>query len=234
MNNNELNDNLDMLDLDDDPALDSLPESSPFASSPRPRRPWLLMSVGLLIVVLATYLIVRTIGSDSGAEVKIDLDAPEITTVDAFADDALIVPPAQGSARNGAAESAPATVGVPVREVADRNEVAFDPDRPATRPAARPAAKPKPVAPKQKPAAAGAWYVQFGSYSTRALAESGQKRIRAAHSGLFAGKQFVILAAVLPNGTTTYRLRIAFATSGEANGFCQNAKSDGLECYVAK
>jgi hypothetical protein len=51
---------------------------------------------------------------------------------------------------------------------------------------------------------------------------------------LFADKQFVILAAVLPDGKTTYRLRVAFADNRDANGFCRNAKSDGLECYVAR
>ncbi|MBR4806461.1 MAG: SPOR domain-containing protein, partial [Alphaproteobacteria bacterium] len=65
-------------------------------------------------------------------------------------------------------------------------------------------------------------------------AEAAEKKIRSGHPSLFSGKQFVILAAVLPNGQTTYRLRIAFSTSNDANGFCRNAKSDGLDCYVAK
>jgi hypothetical protein len=56
----------------------------------------------------------------------------------------------------------------------------------------------------------------------------------AGHPSLLGGKQFVILAAVLPNGTTTYRLRVGFSTVQEADGFCRNAKSDGLDCYVAK
>ncbi|MBE6459596.1 MAG: SPOR domain-containing protein [Alphaproteobacteria bacterium] len=78
------------------------------------------------------------------------------------------------------------------------------------------------------------WYVQLGSYSTRALAENAQRQMRAAHASLFQGQQFVILAAQLKNGTTTYRLRVGFKTAAEANGFCRNAKSDGLDCYVAK
>lgn len=131
-----------------------------------------------------------------------------------------------------------------VRVIEDRRDVTFNPERatvtPKPIPAPAPAevktpAKPKPAPkPATQKVANGGWYVQFGSYSTRAAAEAAEKKIRAGHQGLFAGKQFVILAAVLPNGSTTYRLRIAFASSGDANGFCRNAKSDGLDCYVAK
>ena len=131
-----------------------------------------------------------------------------------------------------------------VRVIEDRQDVTFNPERATVAPKPIPApaprevktpTKPKP-APKPAPqkVANGGWYVQFGSYSTRAAAEAAEKKIRGGHQNLFAGKQFVILAAVLPNGTTTYRLRIAFSTSGDANGFCRNAKSDGLDCYVAK
>ncbi len=131
-----------------------------------------------------------------------------------------------------------------VRQIQDRPEVTFNPARETAAPKPIPApapkqvktpAKPKP-APKPAPqkVANGGWYVQFGSYGTRASAEAAEKKIRAGHANLFSGKQFVILAAVLPNGQTTYRLRVAFATSNDANGFCRNAKSDGLDCYVAK
>ena len=139
-----------------------------------------------------------------------------------------------------------------VRVVEDRKAVEFNPARETVAPKpiqvppkkqVKSPAKPKAAAPKQatktapktvtKPANGG-WYVQFGSYGTRAAAETAERKIRAAHQNLFDGKQFVILAAVLPNGQTTYRLRIAFENSNDANGFCRNAKSDGLDCYVAK
>jgi len=131
-----------------------------------------------------------------------------------------------------------------VRVIEDRKDVTFNPARetPAPKPIVAPAPRevktpnvpkpaPKPVAQK---VANGGWYVQFGSYGTRAAAEAAEKKIRAGHQSLFSGKQFVVLAAVLPNGSTTYRLRIAFSSSADANGFCRNAKSDGLDCYVAK
>ena len=131
-----------------------------------------------------------------------------------------------------------------VRVIEDRQDVTFNPERATVTPKPVPAPAPRevktPTKPKPAPKPAtqkvanGGWYVQFGSYSTRAAAEAAEKKIRSGHQNLFAGKQFVILAAVLPNGSTTYRLRIAFASSGDANGFCRNAKSDGLDCYVAK
>ena len=151
------------------------------------------------------------------------------------------MPPAPASV---VAQPAPVPQQDSVRVVQDRKDVTFNPERAAVTPKPIPAPAPKqakqPTKPKPAPKPAvqkvsnGGWYVQFGSYGTRAAAEAAERKLRSGHQGLFNGKQFVILAAVLPNGQTTYRLRVAFATSGDANGFCRNAKSDGLDCYVAK
>lgn len=261
---------LDLLDLDDNGAMDALPEATPFAA-PRPKKPWLLLSVGLLVIVLATYVIIRAIGDDSVSSIEVDLDAPVV--VDAGAGqpipvDMNVMPPAQPVRVQTQPAPQPApqpavqptvkpqvvaqpnaqTAGVPVRVVEERKEVKFNPAaevKPAEKPktvTAKPATKPvtkKEVAKKtvqktvSKPVI-GAWYVQFGSYSTRALAENAQRQIQNAHKSLFDGHQFVILAAQLKDGKTTYRLRVAFKTAADANGFCRNAKSDGLDCYVAK
>ena len=252
--NNDMDANLDLLDLEDDSTLDALPDAAPFAA-PRPKKPWLLLGVGVLVIILATYVIIRTIGSDSRSSIEIDLDAPEIVTVDGaavapaapenpspapvpapvVAPVEVVAPAPVQPAPAPAAQPSNATPGVPVRVVADRADVTFKPDQVA--PAPKPTATAKPAAKKPAPkpqVARGSWYVQFGSYSTRELAEKAERQIRAGHQNLFAGKQFVILAAVLPNGTTTYRLRIAFADSAAAGGFCRNAKSDGVDCYVAK
>lgn len=260
---NEDNNNLDLLDLDDANDVDALPDATPFAT-PRPKKPWLLMAVGVIVIILATYIIVRTVGGNSSSSIEVDLDAPAVIVDDG----ALNVPPRpeDAPAMPVAVQPAPApapaaqpakpapapqpavapvqeTVGTPVRVVEDRKTVTFNPDKPvAAKPvakpkaAAKPAAKaaPKKVVKQQVAPAHGGWYVQFGSYSTRALAEAAQRKIQAGHQSLFAGKQFVILAAQLPNGKTTYRLRVAFASAADANGFCRNAKSDGLDCYVAK
>ena len=262
---NEENTNLDLLDLDND-SSDSLPEVA-FAS-PRPRKPWLLLTVGLLVIALASYVIVRTVNSGSSSSVEIDLDANPEVTVDGgdlpqIAPDENPQPLPPVPEKDLKAEQAqlvtvqpvvekpevkPAPVVQPepdVRVVQDRNEVVFNPNKPVqeSKPVVKKAVT-KPVAKKttqkavsktaQKASAGSGWYVQFGSYATRDAANAAGQKMRAAHSSLFAGKQFVVLASVLKDGRTTYRLRVAFNNSNDANGFCRNAKSDGLDCYVAR
>lgn len=255
---NEDNNNLDLLDLDDENGVDTLPDAAPFAA-PRSKKPWLLMGIGVVVIILATYIIVRTVGGNSSSSIDVDLDAPSVVidgadTIDVPAPApvpadatpepvAAVVPaPAPVPAPKQVVAPTQETAGVPVRVVEDRKAVTFNPDKPvAKQPVAKkPAAKktvqkaaPKKTVKQQVATTHGGWYVQFGSYSTRALAENAQRQIQRGHQNLFAGKQFVILAAQV-NGGTIYRLRIAFATAAEANGFCRNAKSDGLDCYVAK
>ena len=249
---------LDLLDLDDNGAMDTLPDATPFVA-PRPKKPWLLLSVGLVVIVLATYVIIRAIGDESSSSIEVDLDAPVVVDAGQGADMNVMPPvqPVQAQPQPVQVKPQPVvqpqpvavTAGVPVRVIEERKEVKFNPaaeskpvaqPKPAAKPAAKPvakaAAKPaaKPVAKTVAKPVAGAWYVQFGSYSTRALAESAQRQIQNAHKSLFDGQQFVILAAQLKDGKTTYRLRISFKTAADANGFCRNAKSDGLDCYVAK
>ena len=257
---------LDLLDLDDNGAMDTLPDATPFVA-PRPKKPWLLLSVGLVVIVLATYVIIRAIGDESSSSIEVDLDAPVVVDAGQGADMNVMPPvqPVQVKPQPVQVKSQPvaqpkpqpvvqpqpvaATAGVPVRVIEERKEVKFNPAaeskpvaqpkpaaKPAVKPVAKAAAKPvaKPVAKTVAKPVAGAWYVQFGSYSTRALAESAQRQIQNAHKSLFDGQQFIILAAQLKDGKTTYRLRISFKTAADANGFCRNAKSDGLDCYVAK
>ena len=259
---------LDLLDLDDNGAMDTLPDATPFVA-PRPKKPWLLLSVGLVVIVLATYVIIRAIGDESSSSIEVDLDAPVVVDAGQGADMNVMPPvqPVQAQPQPVQVKPQPvaqpqpkpqpvvqpqpvvATAGVPVRVIEERKEVRFNPAaeskpvaqlkpaaKPAVKPVAKAAAKPaaKPVAKTVAKPVAGAWYVQFGSYSTRALAESAQRQIQNAHKSLFDGQQFVILAAQLKDGKTTYRLRVAFKTAADANGFCRNAKSDGLDCYVAK
>ena len=239
---------LDLLDLEDESGtVDALPEATPF-TTPRPKKPWLLMGLGVLIIILATWIIIARVGSDSGTTVNIDLDAP-VEKVDnavsaPVADLNVPAKPVEVAAPKPAEKPAPVAAkpvesnGTPVRVVADRKDVTFDPDK-ATKPAAtatKPVAKPAPKPAATKPVTAtsnGSIYVQFGSYSSRSAAQSAEQRLRASHSSLFTGKQFVILAAQV-KGQTTYRLRVAFQNATDANGFCRNAKSDGLDCYVTK
>ena len=217
MNND---DNLDLLDLNDDAdSMDTLPDAAPFAQ-PRPKKPWLLLAVGVVVIILATYIIIRTIGGDSSSTMQVDLDGP-----------AIMVEGEAGAPVNVATvPNVPANVAQPVPQPPEKPVAQKPAAKPAAKKAqpARRAAKPVQQAPKS------AWYAQLGSYSTRALAESGQRQLQNAHRSLFAGRQFVILAAQLKNGTTAYRLRVGFGTSADANAFCRNAKSNGLECYVTK
>ncbi|MBP5794681.1 MAG: SPOR domain-containing protein [Alphaproteobacteria bacterium] len=268
---NDENTNLDLLDLDGDTS-DSLPEVA-FAT-PRPRKPWLLLGVGLVVIALATYVIVRTVGGSSSSSVEIDLDGEPSVVVDggdmpapmptpdvnpqplnvpsdvAVAQNVAPVAPVQVQPQPKKVDVKPgADVDSNVRVIEDRRDVVFNPNKVESEPVAKPVVKPvqkttaqtakKPVAktaPKkvEKSSGGAAWYVQFGSYATRDAANAAGVKIRAAHSSLFAGKQFVVLASVLKDGRTTYRLRVAFNNSNDANGFCRNAKSDGLDCYVAK
>ncbi len=252
MHNDE---SLDLLDLDNGNDVDTLPTATPFAA-PRPRKPWLLLGVGVAVILLATYIIVSAISGDSSSSTEINLDAPAIIVDEnaplVVGGDAPVQPepvmvapapvpapppvvqpqPAPAPAPVAAPTPAPQPA-IPVRVVEDRKPVTFNPDKPAPQKAVTKRAAPKPVA-KTVAKTNGGWYVQFSSHSSRALAERAKNQIVAAHPSLFKGQEFVILAAQLKNGTTTYRLRIPFATSAAANGFCRNAKSDGQDCYVTK
>lgn len=257
---NDQDDKLDLLDLEQDSEADTLPEAAPF-SVPRPKRPWLLMGLGVAVIVLATWIIIARVGDDSGTSVSVDLDNPTMVAEVPSAPVAdLNVPekpvnvvpqpvPAPVPAPQPVVAPQPIpqpvdvkpveTNGNPIRVVEDRKEVTFNPDRIAEpKPVAKPQPRPvkKITAPVTKPKAVatnGNVYVQFGSYSTRELAQVAEHKIRGAHQNLFNGKQFVILAAEV-KGKTIYRLRVAFNSANDANGFCRNAKSDGLDCYVTK
>ena len=106
MNNQE--ESLDLLDLDDNEATDTLPEATPF-SSPRPKRPWLLMGLGVAIIVLATWIIIARVGDDSGTTVRVDLDAPVTAEVPPMPVADLNVP-------QKPVEAVPAPVEKPVAE----------------------------------------------------------------------------------------------------------------------
>ena len=225
---------LELLDLDDDAELPDLPVDNPLECA-RPRRPYLLFGIAAIVIALATFIIIRVIGSKSEDAIDIQIDVPA----------AVVTTPAAESGTPVAPES---DSGAPVRIVTDRVDAKFNPaaegaapkvEAPKPRPVTKTdTAKPAVKAPVSKPAATAVttgWSVQVGSYSTRDGALAAQKRLQTTNKSLFGDRQFVVLAAVLPNGSTTYRLRvIGFENSADANGFCRNAKSDGVDCYVAK
>lgn len=267
---NDNNDNLDLLDLNTEPAIENegLPDAALFVS-PKPKRPWLLFVVGFIIIILAVFIIIRTVSNGSSSAVDIDLDDGGVVVSDVESRDVPVAvaqpqpvqvqvepqplvenqlpvaqpQPSAPSVVQQPVVQQPNDAVAPIRVVADRKDVTFNPAKvpEPVKPVVVKKAEPKkivkqPVKPvvKKQTVSNGGWYVQFGSYSSRDAAKSAESKLRSGHSSLFNGKQFVILAAQLPNGTTTYRLRVAFATSNDANGFCRNAKSDGLDCYVAQ
>lgn len=260
MNSNQEENSLDLLDLEEPSETDVLPEATPF-SSPRPKRPWLLMVLGIAVIALATWIIIARVGGDSGTTVNIDLNQPVVSAdvpsapvadLNVPSKPVEVVPQPMPVERPQPVVEQPKPVevakpvesdGAPVRVVSDRKEVMFNPEKAEVKPVEKPVAQqPKPqkkiTPPVTKPkntvsATNGSVYVQFGSYSTRELAQAAEHKIRASHQNLFSGKQFVILAAEV-KGKTIYRLRIAFNSANDANGFCRNAKSDGLDCYVTK
>ena len=209
--------------------------------------------MGIVVIILASYIIIRSIGGDSSSSIEVDLDAP-VVTLDAgdVPVDMNVMPAPKPAPAAPQPEQKPVEQPqpkpvqveqpqpqpvIPMRVLEDRKEVKFEPAKAAQpKPVAKPQTKAasKPAVKKTAPATTFSWYAQMGSYSTRALAEAGQRKLVASHASLFNGQKFVVLAAQLKNGTTTYRLRVGFNTSADAKGFCRNAKADGLDCYVTK
>ena len=228
----------EVLEFETDPF--GLPDDNPF-EEPR-RHPWLLIGVGVIVVVLVLAVVLKLIiggrsGSESG-EIPIEKKGMlEQTTTPASSDDF-----ANEADRMVAIPATEKAAIMPEREVNARKDVVFDPDKPVVqRPKPRPIVEPAKTVTSEKivrkvvAPVKGIWMVQVGSYNTRAAAESGQRQLSSSHKSLFTGRDFVILSAVLPNGSTTYRLRVVgFQTSAEASSFCRNAQSDGVSCYVAK
>jgi cell division septation protein DedD len=225
----------EVLEFDDD-ALPELPDDNPFEEV-KSKKPWLLVGVGIVAITLVVVVVLKlmTGGRDEPGLIEIPIESAGIADIPStdFVD----------QANKLVAVDQDKPVGMPERVVENRRDVKFDPDKPSVR---RP--KPRPIGGRPprtetdaRPRAAnvapkpGTWSVQVGSYPSRSAAESGQRKLQSAHRDLFGGYNFAILAAVLPTGGTTYRLRVVgFRTGGDANSFCRNAQSDGVQCYVTK
>lgn len=241
----------DVLEFDDD-VLPELPDDNPFEDA-HARRPWLLIGIGVVTVAMVVAIVLKlTVGRDTSDNViEIPVETVGATTeqqANDFAAQANKIVAVDESQKAGKVQD------MPERDIAARKPVVFDPDKPIVqRPKPRPIAdvpeSGKDRAPQQSsqkvrevvnskskmPATSGVWKVQVGSYNSRNSAEAAKRKMIANHKSLFEGRDFVVLSAVLPNGSTTYRLRVVgFSTSSDAAGFCRNAQSDGISCYVAK
>ncbi|MCL2369604.1 MAG: SPOR domain-containing protein, partial [Alphaproteobacteria bacterium] len=203
--------------------------------STRPKRPWLLLGASVIVIALASYIIIRVAGTESQNVVTINLDMPVVATSPDVMAPAPVATPEQP-----VPEPTPV---VPVRAVEDRAAHTFQPAAPVVEPprprpvAAAPAAQPAATAPRPAaPAATAAtgWMVQIGSFPTRERAEVAQQRIVAAHRTLIANRQFVILPAQV-NNQNVFRLRVTgFTGNAEANDWCRQARTNGLDCFVTR
>ncbi len=156
MNDDKMNENLDLLNLDEEVEMESLPEADLFAENPRPKKPWLLIGVGIGIFVLASFIIIGFMKSDSSSSIEVDLDGP--STVSVEMPEHMIVPdrpnvrtvqvvqqPAQQVQRVQTIQTVQPQQpvrAVPVREVQDRKNVMFNQNAgAAAKPVAQPAVK---------------------------------------------------------------------------------------------
>lgn len=238
--------------------------NNPFINNyPKSRKNWLLIIVGLIIIGLAGFLIYHTITSDRTSSIDINLDEQmvdsnikdddnsvkdiEINTEKVPQSDKVDnkensskeenvkneEPKKDNKVQEVKKEQVKEEIVVdtpkPVKEVIDRKHVVFNPSVKS-----RSVKVSDPINKSVKKKVASIWYTQFGSYSSREKAISYQNRLLSKYKNLFTDKEFVVLSAVLPNGNTAYRLRVAFDSLASANAFCSKSRSNGLECYVAK
>ncbi|MCL2629137.1 MAG: SPOR domain-containing protein [Alphaproteobacteria bacterium] len=218
--------NIDLLDLNDDLPLPDLDGSDPFASESKSKNIWKLALIGGLALVAAGYVVYKLAGKTAAPRDEIAAIVLENT-------DAPIV---EDAAEPAAVQPDPD--GLNQRVVEDRKDVKFDPaagNVNVTRPRPLPAAgtPARATNPAPRPAAQGKWSAQVGSLSTRAAAEREQKNLTNNHRELFSNRAVTVVPATLPGGNQTFRLRVSgFSTGGDANAFCQRAKTRGINCYA--
>ena len=239
----------EVLDFEED-GLPEFPDDNPFDNRDN-KKPWALVAVGIVAVTLVLVVVIKLMTSGPSSrgdlgliEIPIDMgNVPVVESPDDFANDAERLLRGREPAR-------PAERGMPDRVVETRPAVAFNPDapivqrpaatpaRPAPRPAAQPARAAQPAAPAATPRPApaptgGAWHAQVGAHSTRAAAETGQRRLQSRPE--FAGRNLVILQAVTTDGSAVHRLRVTgFQTSAAAEAFCRTVRNAGNACFATR
>ncbi|MDR2685932.1 MAG: SPOR domain-containing protein [Rickettsiales bacterium] len=218
--------NIDLLDLND-PEIPGLGNSGgdiwDDVGAEKGKNLWKLIAVGVLALGVATYVVVKLAGR--GAKPKDEVAA-------------VIIEQSAPSEAEEIVQDDPD--GLPQKVIVDRQEVKFNPaagdikvNKPKPLPVGGAKTAPKSTATKTSSSAGGNWSVQFGSLGSKAAAEREQKNLQSRHHDLFNGKHFTITTATLPGGNTTHRIRVTgFASGGDANNFCQRAKSKSLSCYA--
>ena len=141
-----------------------------------------------------------------------------------------------------ALDAAPAQdMPVAAAEPAAAVEPPAPPPEPATvmamEPVVAPAAEPQAEVPADAAVvpAGPAWRVQLASLATPEAAETGRSRALADHAALLAGQPVDIVAAVLDNGATTWRVLAGrYAEKPGAVALCEAVRAEGGDCFVMK
>jgi len=98
-----------------------------------------------------------------------------------------------------------------------------------------PVAVPVPAAEPEAVPPGPAWRVQLASLATRDAAERGRSKALADHAGLLGAQRVDVVAAVLDNGTTTWRVLAGrYAEKSGAIALCEALRVEGGECFVMK
>jgi hypothetical protein len=199
---------------------------------------------------------VEPVGVLQPRKVRTMVVRPDGTLVPASAEPAAPAAPSAGAPTPGLiAVSSPAlpASAAPTQEPAQAPLIAAV-DSPAPTIAAAPAPSSPPVeaapppapaaddsAPREvasitpsAPAPAGAYYVQISSQPSEALAQQSLRNLTGRYSGMIAGRSVGIQSADIPGKGTFYRVRVATASKDEASALCNQLKSAGGNCFVAR
>ena len=136
------------------------------------------------------------------------------------------------------AKAPPAVPRVPVEQQAASAVLPAAPPAPAPAPAAAPtaaAAKPAPPAPTANLSGSGRVTVQLAAFRTRANAEGGWQRLRAAHPDQLGDRALIMREADLGDRGIYYRVRTGpFADTAAAKAFCAQLRARDQECVVIR
>ena len=98
----------------------------------------------------------------------------------------------------------------------------------------QPAAPAAPAAPVVETVAHDGYYVQISSQPSRDAAQSSSRNLSQRYSGVIAGRNVVIQSADIPGKGTYYRVRVPVESKTEGARLCEDLKSAGGSCFVAR
>ncbi len=158
---------------------------------------------------------------------------------------AVAAPPAPSASAPPApvfAKAPPAVPRVPVEQQAASAALPAAPPAPPSAPVAAPAAapaatvaKPAPPAPVANVSGAGRVTVQLAAFRTRANAEGGWQRLRAAHPDQLGDRALIMRETDLGDRGIYYRVRTGpFTDVATAKAFCAQLQARDQDCVVIR